>query len=465
VLSEIMFKKIFISIIIISIGVFTICGSVPANAADNNTIGFTKCNFTTSSQSDSISPCFEQIMTFLFIVGIFTMALRIAYIGINKFNPLDQNSEAQQVGLIRDTIIGLILLGAPALILGALNQDLLNIDFLNFSGFTGGTKALVAQKSDSEVVNLDFTQIGDGTTGTQVKGDDAVAVASIVDGKVELINVSNGGTKYKSAPTVKIVGGGGTGATAVAEVFGGVVTKIKITNPGSGYSFDPNIEFSGGNETQEYQRPVERRVGGISSSDLDASFQSLTASSVESGSIIKVLQVEANCAYRVFLFNNFKDSDCDTLDSDEFQKVFSKYPSQLRFVRAANVKKISSYDGNFTNREEITIQSLNEKTIVTNGYSYGSFEGDTGQVKCYKNAFVVHVTSNKYPDRKIYLTECGKTEVGIDGKQFTTFGVDVDHGFLGVVGGSSTEFRRPTQQLINGVTFPADSLFIRQITI
>lgn len=63
-------------------------------------------------------------------------------------------------------------------------------------------------------------------------------------------NVTNGGTKYTSAPTVQIKDGGGDGATAIA-VLGtgeqeGQVVEIKITAEGSGYTSNPTVEITGG---------------------------------------------------------------------------------------------------------------------------------------------------------------------------------------------------------------------------
>ncbi len=61
--------------------------------------------------------------------------------------------------------------------------------------------------------------------------------------------VTSGGSGFTSAPLVSITGGGGTGATATASVLNGMVTGVTITNPGSGYTSPPTISFSGGGGT------------------------------------------------------------------------------------------------------------------------------------------------------------------------------------------------------------------------
>jgi|GEM_PF-1101409 len=64
-------------------------------------------------------------------------------------------------------------------------------------------------------------------------GTGAAATATITQGRLSAITVTNGGSGYSTAPTVAINGGGGTGATATSTVAGGQVTGITITNPGN----------------------------------------------------------------------------------------------------------------------------------------------------------------------------------------------------------------------------------------
>lgn len=60
-------------------------------------------------------------------------------------------------------------------------------------------------------------------------------------------SITDGGTGYTSAPTVTIEGGeqGGIEATATATITNGVVTALTITNPGTKY-VSPIVAFSGG---------------------------------------------------------------------------------------------------------------------------------------------------------------------------------------------------------------------------
>lgn len=68
--------------------------------------------------------------------------------------------------------------------------------------------------------------------------------SAAVDGAINFVKVTSGGSAYGSAPTVTI-SGDGTGATANCTISGGAVTKVTITNAGSGYTY-ATAAFSSG---------------------------------------------------------------------------------------------------------------------------------------------------------------------------------------------------------------------------
>ncbi|WJZ48409.1 neck protein [Synechococcus phage DSL-LC02] len=79
--------------------------------------------------------------------------------------------------------------------------------------------------------------IGGGGTGI------AVTVGISTFNSVGIITITSGGTRYVTNPTVTFVGNVGTGmsATANAYVTAGVVTSIILTNAGFGYTVAPTI--------------------------------------------------------------------------------------------------------------------------------------------------------------------------------------------------------------------------------
>jgi hypothetical protein len=68
-------------------------------------------------------------------------------------------------------------------------------------------------------------------------------------GVVTGISVTNPGAGYVVAPTIGLVGGGGTGATATALLEAGNVGTITVVNGGTGYLYPPLLNLVGGGGT------------------------------------------------------------------------------------------------------------------------------------------------------------------------------------------------------------------------
>ena len=59
-----------------------------------------------------------------------------------------------------------------------------------------------------------------------------------------LVTITSGGAGYLFNPAVTIVGGGGSEPLGDAQEINGVVTAIVVTNPGSGYTSAPTIKIA-----------------------------------------------------------------------------------------------------------------------------------------------------------------------------------------------------------------------------
>jgi hypothetical protein len=96
---------------------------------------------------------------------------------------------------------------------------------------------------------------------------------------IEAIDVTNGGSGYSRAPTVTIVGGGGTGAKAVAVINAGTgkVVGVDVITPGTGYTSQPTVVFSTGNgkDARAYVRFVQ------TSSEVDYLTQNKTVRTIK----------------------------------------------------------------------------------------------------------------------------------------------------------------------------------------
>jgi hypothetical protein len=126
---------------------------------------------------------------------------------------------------------------------------------LTFYGGSGSGVTGTATIENGSVVSLKITNAGTGygpADAVQVAfsggGSDnsAVLVALLSSGNVGSIELVSGGSGYTGTPTVAITGGGGSGATATATVANGVVTAVTVTDPGTRYTITPTIGFSGG---------------------------------------------------------------------------------------------------------------------------------------------------------------------------------------------------------------------------
>ena len=108
---------------------------------------------------------------------------------------------------------------------------------------------------DTSIDEVDDDFDDEGYNVTMVLGDAgarATASASIVDGGIHKIDLTNGGTGYTNAPTIIIeppVGGVQASAVAITSTTGTRnfkslrVDSIQITNPGAGYTFIPSVQF------------------------------------------------------------------------------------------------------------------------------------------------------------------------------------------------------------------------------
>lgn len=95
--------------------------------------------------------------------------------------------------------------------------------------------------AEGEIDTLQATLAG--VTSGSGGGTGATATASINEGAVNDVSITNAGSGYTSAPNVSFSGGAGSGAQATAAVSNGQVSSITITNGGSGYTSAPTVSI------------------------------------------------------------------------------------------------------------------------------------------------------------------------------------------------------------------------------
>ncbi len=139
----------------------------------------------------------------------------------------------------------------------------------------GVTATATATIVNGGVTFVQITNRGDGyKTPPTVRfsppasGQVATGIATMIGGIVDLcepdssrfrvqgIEITNAGYGYTSPPTVAFYGGDGQGATAVASIGNGIVGIITVTNGGSGYVQEPIVQFIGSSTISAQARAI-----------------------------------------------------------------------------------------------------------------------------------------------------------------------------------------------------------------
>ena len=150
----------------------------------------------------------------------------------------------------------------------------------------GVTATATASIVNGGVRYITVTNRGGGYTSTPTVGissapsggKTATAIARMIDGivvcntninpkakSVQEALVTNAGYGYTVAPQVRFIGGEGKGATGIASIGDGVVGIITVTNGGSGYVNPPTITFSGISTVSAAATAVVSTAGSITS--------------------------------------------------------------------------------------------------------------------------------------------------------------------------------------------------------
>ena len=131
---------------------------------------------------------------------------------------------------------------------------------------TGATATATASIVDGGIQFITVTNRGGGYSSIPTVGISSapaggltgIATARMIGGinvcnlnvnpqlrSVQNVDVVNSGYGYTTTPLVRFIGGGGSGAAATASIGDGVVGIVTLTSSGSGYTTSPTITFTG----------------------------------------------------------------------------------------------------------------------------------------------------------------------------------------------------------------------------
>lgn len=116
--------------------------------------------------------------------------------------------------------------------------------------FNGGVRKVTITnrgKGYTSIPKVAFSSAPSGgitASGIATMISDIIDCNGIVSNKVQGVLITNSGLGYTVAPNISFIGGGGSGTTASVEIASGIVGIISVTNGGSGYVIPPSVTIS-----------------------------------------------------------------------------------------------------------------------------------------------------------------------------------------------------------------------------
>lgn len=231
----------------------------------------------------------------------------------------------------------------------------------NATIFNGGVRRVIITNRGSGYTSVPKVAFSASPTGGSTATGIATMISDIVDcdgltsNKVQGVEIVNAGFGYTVAPKISFTGGKGSGASAVAEIADGIVGIITITNGGSGYTSPPNVTISSpGIGT------TAKAVSLISSSGIVTSIRIVDAGVGYVSSPIITISSPQNTSFGTFIVNEVIAGSISSTTA-----VVNSWNS------STNTLKISKVSGSFVSGETIvgTASSATRKLISIEVYN------------------------------------------------------------------------------------------------
>lgn len=116
--------------------------------------------------------------------------------------------------------------------------------------FNGGVRRVIISNRGSGYTSVPKVAFSSAPNGGLTAIGIATMISDIIDcdgltsNKVQGVEIVNAGFGYTVPPKVSFIGGGGSGTSATTEISDGIVGIITITNGGSGYTSPPTVTIS-----------------------------------------------------------------------------------------------------------------------------------------------------------------------------------------------------------------------------
>jgi len=138
----------------------------------------------------------------------------------------------------------------------------------------GGVRSIQVTNRGGGYTSVPSVGISSAPSGGKTATASAIMIDNVVvcnqnvnpdSQSVQSVQLINSGFGYTVAPGVRFIGGEGKGATAIASIGNGVIGQISITNAGSGYITPPTITFTGVSTVSAAATAVVSTAGTITS--------------------------------------------------------------------------------------------------------------------------------------------------------------------------------------------------------
>ena len=249
-------------------------------------------------------------------------------------------------------------------------------------------------------------------------------------GTIGRIVISNGGEDYISGAVTVVLTGDGSGATATATVVDGEITNITVTNEGSGYTF-ADVTFSSATGTLAVARAVIAPIEGHGSNptrELYASRIGIVSTLFDKDNADLTL---GNDFRQIGLVKNLKDYpktsnftsstgnasfviDVDIVDEGNYAVddiILTNDAVQGKFRVTQKINNVSSYKihlqkirGNITSSSTLTNETQTLSGLSINSLTNPEFNVTSGEIVYIENRVAVNRNENQAETIKAIVT-------------------------------------------------------------
>jgi hypothetical protein len=239
--------------------------------------------------------------------------------------------------------------------------------------FNGGVRKVTITnrgRGYTSIPNVVFSSAPSGgitATGIATMISDIIDCNGVTSNKVQGVLITNSGLGYTVTPSISFIGGGGSDTTATVEIANGIVGIVSITNGGSGYVLPPFVTVSspGIGTTAIAISSINSSgvVTSIAMIDCGVGYTSIPTVTISSPPYVSI--------------GTFKVNEMIIGSTSGTKAIVNSWNS------TTNELKISKVSGKFTPGESIvgTASSASRKLISTQNYNVTDFYAENKDIQ------------------------------------------------------------------------------------